>query len=109
MNIIRKLAKLMLILLTLPLLFVVWLLKWFVLFLHCCSAWIFYLLGSVLLATAVLSFLTEAVARVRSTSNADRRICAIYDSAGGWQGGGAYGTDGNSDSMGKSRNELSMI
>ena len=43
MNIIRKLAKLMLILLTLPLLFVVWLLKWFVLFLHCCSAWIFYL------------------------------------------------------------------
>lgn len=59
MNIIRKLAKLMLILLTLPLLFVVWLLKWFVLFLHCCSAWIFYLLGSVLLATAVLSFLME--------------------------------------------------
>ena len=59
MNIIRKLAKLMLILLTLPLLFVVWLLKWFVLFLHCCSAWIFYPLGSVLLATAVLSFLME--------------------------------------------------
>ena len=59
MNIIRKLAKLMLILLTLPLLFVVWLLKWFVMFLYCCSAWIFYLLGSVLLATAVLSFLME--------------------------------------------------
>lgn len=59
MNIIRKLAKLMLILLTLPLLFVVWLLKWFVLFLHCCSAWIFYLLGSVLLATAALSFLMQ--------------------------------------------------
>ena len=39
-----------------------------------------------------------AVAGDRSTSNADRRICAIYDSAGGWQGGGAYGTDGNSDS-----------
>ena len=39
-----------------------------------------------------------AVARDGSTSNADRRICAIYDSAGGWQGGGAYGTDGNSDS-----------
>ena len=43
MNIIRKLAKLMLILLTLPLLFVVWLLKWFVLFLHCCSADLCYL------------------------------------------------------------------
>ena len=57
MSITRKLAKLILTLLTLPLLVVVWLLKWFVTFLHCCSAWIFYLLGSVLLATAVLSFL----------------------------------------------------
>ena len=42
--------------------------------------------------------LDATVARSGSTSNADRRICAIYDSAGGWQGGGAYGTDGNSDS-----------
>lgn len=54
-----KLVKLILTLLTLPLLVVVWLLKWFVTFLHCCSAWIFYLLGSVLLATAVLSFLMK--------------------------------------------------
>ena len=46
-------------LLTLPLLVVVWLLKWFVMFLYCCSAWIFYLLGSVLFATAVLSFLMK--------------------------------------------------
>ena len=59
MSITRKLAKLILTLLTLPLLVVVWLLKWFVTFLHCCSAWIFYLLGSVLLATAVLSFLMK--------------------------------------------------
>lgn len=36
-----------------------WLLKWFVMFLYCCSAWIFYLLGSVLFATAVLSFLMK--------------------------------------------------
>ena len=43
----------------LPLLVVVWLLKWFVMFLYCCSAWIFYLLGSVLFATAVLSFLMK--------------------------------------------------
>lgn len=56
MSITRKLAKLILTLLTLPLLVVVWLLKWFV---NCCSAWIFYLLGSVLLATAVLSFLMK--------------------------------------------------
>lgn len=55
----RKLAKLILTLLTLPLLVVVWLLKWFVMFLYCCSAWIFYLLGSVLFATAVLSFLMK--------------------------------------------------
>lgn len=59
MSITRKLAKRILTLLTLPLLVVVWLLKWFVTFLHCCSAWIFYLLGSVLLATAVLSFLMK--------------------------------------------------
>lgn len=50
---------LILTLLTLPLLVVVWLLKWFVMFLYCCSAWIFYLLGSVLFATAVLSFLMK--------------------------------------------------
>ena len=59
MSITRKLVKLILTLLTLPLLVVVWLLKWFVTFLHCCSAWIFYLLGSVLLATAVLSYLLQ--------------------------------------------------
>ena len=44
---------------TLPLILAVWLAKWFVVFLHHCSAWIFYLLGSVLLATAVLSFLIQ--------------------------------------------------
>ena len=38
MSITRKLAKLILTLLTLPLLVVVWLLKWFVMFLYCCSA-----------------------------------------------------------------------
>ena len=59
MSITRKLAKLILTLLTLPLLVVVWLLKWFVMFLYCCSAWIFYLLGSVLFATVVLSFLMK--------------------------------------------------
>ena len=59
MSITRKLAKMILTLLTLPLLVVVWLLKWFVMFLYCCSAWIFYLLGSVLLVTAMLSFLLQ--------------------------------------------------
>lgn len=42
---------------TLPLILAVWLAKWFVVFLYHCSAWIFYLLGSVLLATAILSYL----------------------------------------------------
>ena len=57
---VRKwLLKLMLVMMTLPLILAVWLAKWFVVFLHHCSAWVFYLLGSVLLATAVLSYLLQ--------------------------------------------------
>lgn len=59
MKAIRWLLKLMLVMITLPLIIAVWLAKWFAAFLHHCSAWIFYLLGSVLLATAVLSFLMQ--------------------------------------------------
>ncbi len=59
MKAIRWLLKLMLVMITLPLILAVWLAKWFVVFLHHCSTWIFYLLGSVLLATAVLSFLMQ--------------------------------------------------
>ena len=59
MKAIRWLLKLMLVMITLPLILAVWLAKWFVVFLHHCSAWIFYLLGSVLFATAVLSFLIQ--------------------------------------------------
>ena len=59
MKAIRWLLKLMLVMITLPLILAVWLAKWFVVFLHHCSAWIFYLLGSVLLATAALSFLMQ--------------------------------------------------
>ena len=33
-----------------------------------------------------------------STSNADRRICDFYDSAGGWQRGCVFGTGGSNDS-----------
>lgn len=57
MKAIRWLLKLMLVMITLPLILAVWLAKWFVVSLHHCSAWIFYLLGSVLLATAILSYL----------------------------------------------------
>ena len=59
MKAIRWLLKLILVMITLPLILAVWLAKWFVVFLHHCSTWIFYLLGSVLLATAVLSFLMQ--------------------------------------------------
>ena len=59
MKTIRWLLKLILVMITLPLILAVWQAKWFVVFLHHCSAWIFYLLGSVLLATAVLSFLMQ--------------------------------------------------
>ena len=57
MKAIRWLLKMMLVMITLPLIIAVWLAKWFVVFLHHCSAWIFYLLGSVLVATAILSYL----------------------------------------------------
>lgn len=59
MKAIRWLLKLVLVMITLPLILAVWLAKWFVVFLHHCSAWVFYLLGSVLLATAVLSYLLQ--------------------------------------------------
>ena len=59
MKAIRWLLKLMLVMMTLPLILAVWLAKWFVVFLHHCSAWVFYLLGIVLLATAVLSYLLQ--------------------------------------------------
>ena len=59
MKAIRWLLKLVRVMITLPLLLAVWLAKWFVAFLHHCSTWIFYLLGSVLLATAILSFLMQ--------------------------------------------------
>lgn len=59
MKAIRWLLKLVLVMITLPLLLAVWLAKWFVVFLHHCSAWFFYLLGSVLLATALLSYLLQ--------------------------------------------------
>ena len=94
MSITRKLAKLILTLLILPLLVVVWLLKWFVTFLHCCSAWIFYLLGSVLLATAVLSFLMKQ----------SQGIEALQMLIGGFvifmipQCGGIFGTGSSNDS-----------
>ena len=59
MKAIRWLLKLMLVMITLPLILAVWLVKWFVVFLHHCSAWFFYLLGSVLLATAILLYLMQ--------------------------------------------------
>ena len=59
MKAIRWLLKLMIVMMTLPLILAVWLAKWFVVFLHHCSAWFFYLLGSVLLATAILSYLMQ--------------------------------------------------
>lgn len=59
MKAIRWLLKLVLVMITLPLLLAVWLAKWFMVFLHHCSAGFFYLLGSVLLATAVLSYLLQ--------------------------------------------------
>ena len=92
MKAIRWLLKLVLVIMTLPLILAVWLIKWFVVFLHHCSAWIFYLLGSVLLATAILSYLmqqsqgmevtnehtqkevTDYIKKVYNPANKDRQI-----------------------------------
>lgn len=102
MSITRKLAKLILTLLTLPLLVVVWLLKWSVTFLHCCSAWIFYLLGSVLLATAVLSFLMKQSQGIEALQMLIGGFAIFYDSTGGRQCGSIFGT-------GSSNNSTSMV
>ena len=40
----------------------------------------------------------ETIAGDRSTSNADRLICDFYDSAGGRQCGGIFGTGGSNNS-----------
>ncbi len=57
MKAIRWLLKLMLVMITLPLLLRCGWRSGLWYFLHHCSAWFFYLLGSVLLATAILSYL----------------------------------------------------
>ena len=100
MKAIRWLLKSVLVIMTLPLILTVWLIKWFVVFLHHCSAWIFYLLGSVLLATAVLSFLMQQSQGGGSTSNADWWICDFYDTTGGRRRGGTSGTGGSNASAG---------
>ena len=100
MKAIRWLLNLILVMITLPLILAVWLAKWFVVFLHHCSAWIFYLLGSVLLATAVPFVFDATVARSGSTSNADRWICDFYGPAGGRQRSCTSGTGGSNASAG---------
>lgn len=100
MKAIRWLLKLVLVMITLPLILAVWLAKWFVVFLHHCSAWFFYLLGSVLLVTAMLSFLMQQSQGDGSTSNADRWIRDFYDTAGGRQRDRASGTGGSNASAG---------
>ena len=96
MSITRKLVKLILTLLTLPLLVVVWLLKWFVTFLllsmDILSA------GQCAVGNSSAFVPDETIAGDRSTSNADWWICDFYDSAGGWQRGCVFGTGGSNDS-----------
>ena len=100
MKAIRWLLKLMLVMITLPLILAVWLAKWFVAFLHHCSAWIFYLLGSVLLATAILSYLIQQSQGMEALQMLIRRICDFYDTAGGRQRGSTSGTGGSNASAG---------
>ena len=94
MKAIRWLLKLVLVMITLPLLLAVWLAKWFVVFLHHCSAWFFYLLGSVLLATAVLSYLLQQSQGMEAFQMMIGWIRDFYDTAGARQYGGSSGTGG---------------
>ena len=100
MKAIRWLLKLMLVMITLPLLLAVWLAKWFVVFLHHCSAWFFLSAGQCAIGNGD-SFVPHAsVARNGSTSNADRWICDFYDTAGGRRRGSTSGTGGSNASAG---------
>ena len=96
MSITRKLAKLILTLLTLPLLVVVWLMVRDVpslLFgMDILSA------GQCAAGNSSAFVPDETIAGDRSTSNADRWICDFYDSAGGRQCGGIFGTGNSNDS-----------
>lgn len=100
MKAIRWLLKLMLVMITLPLILAVWLAKWFVAFLHHCSAWIFYLLGSVLLATAVLSFLMQQSQGVEALQMLIGGFVIFYGPAGGRQRSCTSGTGGSNASAG---------
>lgn len=96
MKAIRWLLKLILVMITLPLILAVWLAKWFVVFLHHCSAWFFYLLGSVLLATAVLSYLLQQSQGMEAL----QMLIGGYGPAGGWQHGDSSGIGGSNASAG---------
>lgn len=59
MQMVFILGKALLVLLTMPLLAAVVLLKWLAVFLHSCSAWMFYILAGVLFTVAVFSWLAQ--------------------------------------------------
>lgn len=100
MKAIRWLLKLVLVMITLPLILAVWLAKWFVVFLHHCSAWFFYLLGSVLLVTAMLSFLMQQSQGMEALQMLIGGFRDFYDTAGGRQRDRASGTGGSNASAG---------
>ena len=90
MKAIRWLLKLVLVMITLPLILAVWLAKWFVVFLHHCSAWFFYLLGSVLYSS-MLSRLAAMAGRevgslismvVRAFLSIQFRSALVYGTSG---------------------------
>jgi len=89
MKAIRWLLKLMLVMITLPLLLAVWLV---------CV--VFLSAGQCAIGNGD-SFVPHAsVARNGSTSNADRWICDFYDTAGGRRRGSTSGTGGSNASAG---------
>jgi hypothetical protein len=97
MKAIRWLLKLMLVMITLPLLLAVWLVCGIFASLFCV---VFLSAGQCAIGNGD-SFVPHAsVARNGSTSNADRWICDFYDTAGGRRRGSTSGTGGSNASIG---------
>lgn len=100
MKAIRWLLKLVLVMITLPLILAVWLAKWFVVFLHHCSAWFFLSAGQCAIGNGDAFVPDAAITGDGSTSNADWWIRDFYDTAGGRQRDRASGTGGSNASAG---------
>lgn len=100
MKAIRWLLKLVLVMITLPLILAVWLAKWFVVFSASLFGMVFLSAGQCAIGNGDAFVPDAAITGDGSTSNADRWIRDFYDTAGGRQRDRASGTGGSNASAG---------